>query len=269
MLKTVVLLFLLTTACLGERIVTLGPAVTNQLMLLGVGDEIVGKTDYCAEEAGKKGEVISVGSLLSFSVESILLLNPTTVFASGLTPEGLKKKMRSVGLKLVIVDDPASYTELCNNFRNISKALNKESVADSILLECDSVYRALKANSAEKKHKRIFFQLGTKPLYSVVKNSLGDELISLIGGVNVFNEAQSGIVSRESIVLSDPEVIFISQMGKMAEKEKETWNSFDHLSAVKNGSVFLVDAYAVGSPTPVSFLETVATFSKMIDSSYE
>lgn len=266
MLKAFLLLFLLAIFCFGERIVTLGPAVTNQLLLIGSGDDIVGKTDYCPAEAGAENSAVSVGSLLSLSLETVISLKPTIVFASGLTPEPFKEKIRSIGLKLVVIDDPASYSALCENFRTIGKALQKSDVADSILNNCDSLYADAKKRVKGIKSRRVFFQLGTKPLYSVVKNSLGDELITLIGGTNVFTDAVSGEVSREAILIADPEVILISQMGKTAEKERNTWLSFPQLTAAKKSAVFLVDAYAVGSPTPVSFLETVTEFSKLIDS---
>lgn len=252
-----------------ERIVTLGPAVTTQLLLLGSGDDIVGKTSYCDKTAGISGEVITVGSLLSLSLESIVALNPTIVFASGLTPEPFKAKLQKFGLNVVSFDDPKSYQHLSDNFKTIANELGKKTFADSILSVCEKKYSELHNELVDIPMKRLFFQLGNNPLYSVVKGSLGDELITLVGGENVFKLTKSGEVSREAILKKDPEVILISRMGKMSELEVSKWQSYKSMSAAKNSAIYLVDSYAVGSPTPVSFLHTVEEFRSLIHSAVQ
>ncbi len=260
-IKNVLLCLMISVVLLwAERIVTLGPAVTNQILLLGSGDEIVGKTSYCDSTAGIPGEVSVVGSLLSLSLESVAALKPTVIFASGLTPEPIKNKFKTMGFKLISIDDPKSFDHLCDNFKTIAEVLDKNETADSILTEVNLKYSTLYRSVKGRKAKRLFFELGVKPVYSVVKGSLGDELITLIGGENIFSLTRSGEVSREAVLKSDPEVILISAMGDMSESEVQRWKTFPTLSAVKNDAVFIVDAYAVGSPTPVSFLETVEQF---------
>ncbi len=262
--KIVFCILLFVISLWAERIVTLGPAVTNQILLLNSGDDIVGKTSYCDSTAGTPTEVKVVGSLLSLSLESIAALKPTVIFASGLTPEPLKKKLSTLGFEVVTVLDVSSYSALCDNLRLIAKTLNKTELADSILTVSFKKYEALQEDVEKLTPKKLFFELGGKPLYSVIKGSLGDELITLIGGENIFNLTISGEVSRESVLKHDPEVILISGMGEISVQEKVMWESFHSLSAVKNNSVHIVDAYAVGSPTPVSFLETIEEFRTLV-----
>lgn len=263
-IKLLLCVLFLAVSLWAERIVTLGPAVTNQILLLGSGSDIVGKTSYCDKSAGKPGEVVVVGSLLSLSLESIIALKPTVIFASGLTPEPFKEKLRKLGVKVVSYEDPKSYQHLCDNFKSIGHELNRNATADSILAQCNIKYSEFQREGDTAASKRLFFQLGTNPLYSVVKGSLGDELISLIGGENVFTETRSGEVSREAVLKQDPEIILISRMEKMSELEQAKWFSYKSLTAARNQSIYIVDSYAVGSPTPVSFLETVEEFRSLI-----
>ncbi len=93
---------------------------------------------------------------------------------------------------------------------------------------------------------------------------MGDELISLIGGDNIFDLRTSGEVSRESVVQNNPEVILISDMGIAALDEKEKWLSFTTLAASEDQNIHVIDAYKIGSPTVVSFLETVVEIREII-----
>lgn len=263
-IRLVLCILFLVISLWAERIVTLGPAVTNQILLLGSGNDIVGKTAYCDKSAGIPGEVVVVGSLLSLSLESIIALKPTTVFASGLTPVPFREKLRTLGVKVVSIEDPSSYKHLCDNFRSVARELGKSEEADSILSLCSEKYAEFRMDIDSVSPKRLFFQLGNNPLYSVVKGSLGDELITLIGGENVFTETKSGEVSREAVLKTDPEIILISRMGKMSDAEFAKWMSYKTVTAVENRAVYLVDSYAVGSPTPVSFLRTVEEFRSLI-----
>ncbi len=248
----------------GERIVTLGPAVTNQLMLLGVDDEIVGKTSYCDSAAGVEGEVVEVGSLLTLSLETIVSLNPSIVFASGLTPKVIQNKLVQFGITVVEIEDPESYEALCENFQEIGATIGKVESADFILADSKMKYSMLVADLAIVTPKRTFIELASQPLYSIIKGSLGDELITLIGGENIFDLTTSGEVSREAVINKDPEIILISDMGIAAEEEKEEWLSFETLSATKTERIFIIDSYKIGSPTVVSFLETVEEIRSLI-----
>ncbi len=152
-----------------ERIVTLGPAVTNQLLLLGIDDEIVGKTSYCDSSAGSPDEVVEVGSLLTLSLESIVSLNPSIVFASGLTPPAVQNKLTQFGIAVIEIEDPSSYEMLCQNFSTIGKAVGKTEVADSILEQSLVIHAQLMSDLETVQSKRVFIELASKPLYTIVK----------------------------------------------------------------------------------------------------
>jgi len=268
-LLTSILVLLFSLSVLGnesgeERIVTLGPAVTNQILLLGSGDEIVGKTSYCDSSAGINGEVVEVGTLLALSLESIVSLSPTIVFASGLTPQRVQNTLRQLGITVIEIEDPKSYSVLCDNFQTIGTAIGKEDLADSIITVSQTKYNELAADLEIDKAKRTFVELGSHPLYSIVKGSLGDELITLIGGKNIFNLTTSGEVSRESVIRLDPEVILITDMGISAREEKDKWQSFTTLAAAKENHIHVIDSYKIGSPTVVTFLETVIEIRTLI-----
>ena len=266
LVRVTLLQLLVVTLLLGAapiRVVTLGPAITNQILLLGESDLIMGKTTYCPKEAGIKGEVQVIGSLLSLSVESIVALKPTVVFASGLTPQKVVEQLKLLNISVYCFNDPSSFDELKANFKTIGYALKDTIKSDSILKVADSLYIKLKS-SIPSPTKRVFFQLGSKPLYTMIKNSLGDELITLIGGENIFNLKHSGAVSRESVLLKNPEIIIISGMENSTEDQKNEWLKFSDITAVTSNAIISVNPYDIGSPTPISFIKTVLELRAVI-----
>ena len=72
-----------------SRLVSLAPGITETLFLLGLGDQVVGVTDSCEypPEAKRKPRV---GSTLSPSVETILMLKPDLVLGS---PQANRREM--------------------------------------------------------------------------------------------------------------------------------------------------------------------------------
>lgn len=262
--RSLFLFFLLFANLHAMRIVSLGPAVTNQLLLLDAGPQIVGKSIYCDKSAGIPDEVKTVGNMLNINVETVAMQKPDIIFASGLTPEGIIKKLRSVHLEVIVIDDPSNFDMLCDNFVTIGTAINKKEQAEEIVHSAKEEF--LKLEQSLGTPRKVFFELGSKPLFSVTKGTLGDQLIELCGGVNIFDLKGSGVVNREEVLLKDPEVIFISEMGEASIKEKARWETFSQLSATKNNAVYVVDAYSIGSPTPRSFIQTVKEYRALISS---
>jgi len=58
-------------------------------------------------------------------------------------------------------------------------------------------------------------------------------------------------------------------MGILADKEKEIWKKYENLNAVKNNRIYIIDAYKLCSPTPVSFVETLEELVNILHFNYE
>lgn len=61
-------------------------------------------------------------------------------------------------------------------------------------------------------------------------------------------------ISREGVLKMDPDAILLVTMGNVSQKEKEYWQKFKGLKAVKNNRIYIIDADKACRPTPVSFL---------------
>ena len=256
MKKTFFVILFLISFVFAQRIVSLAPPVTNQMLALGVDNLLIGKTAYCPKNAGDNLQII--GDVINISGESVLALNPDFVLAGGLTNKNLLERLQNSGVEVFVIPDPKNYEELRENFRNIAEICGVLSKADSILAEIDEKYsQILEENRKLTNRRKIFIQLSTNPIYTIMKNTLGNEIIEASGGVNAFDLLGGAVVSREAVIAANPDLILVANMERLSEKEVARWKKFRNLSAVRNNAVFIFDGYAIGSPTPVSFIETI------------
>ena len=234
-----------------QRIVSLAPSATNQLVALGVDSLLVGKTSFCS---GKNTKII--GDVINISGESIMALNPDIVLAGGLTGKSLVEKLRKSNVNVFVMPDPRNYMELSQNFRNIAEIIGVSQKADSILSLVDAEYSRIK-NETIQFTPNIFIQLSVNPIYTIMNNTLGNEIITAAGAINAFDLDRGAVVSRESVVAANPDIIIIADMENLSKKEVDKWNKFKNISAVRNNAVYVFDGYEIGSATPLSFIETV------------
>ena len=260
-----------------NRIISLGPTLTEQLYLLNVGDKVIGNTIYCKipEDAKNKEKV---GTVIEQDLEKILTLKPDLVIASSLTNPKTVKKLNNLGIKVVRFRYAKSFNEICDQFLELGKVIGKGKEAKKIIKDVKYKVGLLKKktivrNSAklvpaglpsnvsigglkQGARQKVFVQIGAKPLFTAIKDSFINDFIEFAGGINIAN-TKTGLYSREEVVAQNPDVIIITTMGIVGDNEKKIWKKYKTINAVKNNRIYIVDSYKLCSPTPVSFAETL------------
>lgn len=243
-----------------ERIVSLGPAITENIFLLGEGDKIVGNTIYCTRPEKAK-YIEKVGNVIDVDVEKIYSLKPDIIFATNLTNIKDVNKLKQLGLKVEIFSYPLNFEQLCNDFIKLGKIIGKEKKANEIIEKV--IIELKKIKIKDQKRKKILVQVGSKPLWVAGSDSFVNDMIIFAGGVNAI-KGKGGIYSIEEIIKINPDVIIITTMGIDSEEEKKMWQRYKMIEAVKRNSIFIVDSDKICSPTPLSFVETVKELYNLI-----
>ncbi|MEA2013119.1 MAG: ABC transporter substrate-binding protein [Verrucomicrobiota bacterium] len=245
-----------------KRIISLAPAVTEELFLLDAGDEVVGVSSYCKQPIETQQKKI-VGTIITADIEKILTLKPDILIITPLFPIKLKEKLKSLRIKTKTSRNPKNYEELCKNFLFVADLVGKREKAQKMLSEVQKKLNKLKKKTKTGKKEKIFIQLGAKPIYTIIHESYFTDLINFAGGINsVPLDYKGAYYSRERVLVDNPDHIFIMDMGKIGENEKNIWQKFKIITAVKNSSIHIVDSSKIGSTTPFSFLEMVKFFSE-------
>ena len=241
---------------LPQRIVSLVPALTEELYLLGVGPRIVGVTTYCQRpiEAQQKEKV---GTVVDVNVEQIINLRPDLVVASPLLNHKQIHKLRDVGVRVEIFQPPQDYKDLGDGFLELSRLVGKEGVAREIIKHAEGELTIIKGKVKGLSKPRVFIQIGAKPLFTAGGDSFIDDVVTFAGGINIAGDVKTSAYSREEVIRRNPDIILIVTMGIAGEKEKAAWLRYKTLNAVKNRRIYMVESYRFCSPTPLSFIETV------------
>lgn len=240
-----------------SRIISLGPVITEELFLLGAGDNVVGVTIHCIKP-DKAKDIERVGDLTDINIEKVLQLNPDIVLATSLTDPKEIKVLEKYNIKVISFPYYESFPDICNQFIQLGTIVGKKEKAEKIVLEKEKEIKSLVAKTRDLSHPSVFIQIGAKPLFTVTGKTFINDFIMFAGGENVTADLTgTGIYSREEVLRQNPDIIIISAMGIVGEAEKEKWEELGIISAVKNNRIYVMDPYKLCSPTPVSFVETL------------
>lgn len=244
------------------KIVSLSPANTEILFALGVGDKVVGRTDYCnyPEEAAK---VETIGDYNNPNVEKIISLAPDVVLAGDLISDDIRSQIEATGAK-VLTYTPMSVDAVESTIINTGKIVNANDKAKEITDSMTKKYDEIKEKAAAANpQKSVFIDIGD--YYSAGDNSLLGNMLKDINAKNIASDAGTDWpqLSVEQIIAKNPDV-YVSFFTKPEDIKKVP--GFDQVSAVKNDAIVYYEMLSPDSdliqrpgPRIVDGLELLAT----------
>lgn len=254
------------TPAIPQRVISMAPNLTEMVYDIGAEEQLVGVTDFCKFPPAAKSK-IKVGGWINPNYEKILSLKPDLVLAlqfHGQAVENLKK------LKVpLLVLDCQTVQDILNAYDVLGKKLGHEKDAKR---GKEAIQRRLaKAEELAKKHKlvNVLFVIGHSPgtldqLYGVGPRNFVDEMVTLMGGVNILADAKEPypLISKEQLIKRDPDVIIdsipSSEMNpKQLKEERESWKKFSLLKAVRENHVYTLtrDDFLIPGPTMAGLAE--------------
>jgi len=246
-----------------QRIISLGPSLTEELFLLGVQDKIVGVTTYCQRPPEVKAKK-KVGTVVEVNVERIMSLKPDLVLATSLTNPKQAKKLKSLGIRVVNFPEAGNFSQICERFLELAKMVGREKEARDIIEKAKSRVGSVRQKAKGLPKPKVFIQVGARPLVTVTVDSFIHSLIEFAGGINIVSGAKSGLYSREEVLKQNPEVIIIVTMGIVGEEEKGVWERYKTLQAAKKKRVCIIGSDKVCSPTPISFVDVLEEMFELL-----
>ena len=248
-----------------QRIISLGPAITEELYILGAEANLVGCTVYC-QRPPKAREKEKVGTVMEVNLEKIVALEPDLVLATSLTKAEAGEKLKSLGIKVITFSTPKSFEEICQNFLALGRIVGKEKEAEEIVNIAKKRVDFVKKRVKGLQKPEVFIQVGARPLVAVTRDSFVNDFIKFAGGINSIQSPERTQIrySRERVLEDNPDVIIIVTMGINGEEETKTWQKFKTLNAVKNNEIYIIDPDRITSPTPLIFAETLEKIAKIL-----
>lgn len=240
------------------RILSLSPNLTEILFALGLGDEVVGVTDYCRHPAGAL-EKPKVGALLNPNLEKMFALEPNLVVL--LPAHGdIGDRMAGRGLRaLVLPNDTVG--DIFASIDSIGRATGTEDGARVLVDSLRGVLDDVAADPPDRVRRAMIVVSRTegsvKDVFVAGPGTYLDELIRRAGGENVFGRSAARYPepSVEEILHKNPEVIIeIRPQGDDAAAEtrlaRAAWGTLPGLLAVERGNVFVLTGDHLAVPGP-------------------
>lgn len=248
------------------RVVSLSPVITENLFLLGLGEQLVGNTTYCNRPAAAQ-KIAKVGSVMEINIEKIVRLRPDLILVSNLTPLSYVEQFNKLGLRTEYFPQTTSFAEICDQFVGLGRVLGREKEAQEIVRTAQEQVDEIHAQVQTLPKQGVFLQVGADPLFSSMKDSFTNEYILFGGGENIAEGMRFGSLSTEHVLALAPDVIIIAVMGSesgVGAQEKKKWERYTTLKAVKAGRVHVLDADDVCSPSPLTFARVLETMAYLI-----
>ena len=261
---TLLVLFIMCIATLSaqqyKRIISLAPSITESLYHLGAQDRLVGRTSYCV--VADNDDIPIVASAITLNMEMAISMKPDLVLVLELTDPKDIETLRKFGIEVKMFKTPKSYKEITQQFLQLANTVGKTAVAKEIITKSDERIKEIQAHHRNKPSSKVFFQIGSNPLFTVLPNTYMNDYITILGGTNIANTLSKGIIGREFVVANNPDYIFICTMGVATEQETKLWKSYTSINAVKNQRLFTVHADIACQPTPITFVQTLEVMHK-------
>ena len=244
-----------------QRIVSLAPSNTEILFALGLGDKVVGVTDWC-DYPPEALEREKVGSYDTPDIEKIVALNPDLILVAYGTTMDVINNLVGLGLTVFGIKS-TDLDDVLNDIKTIGEITDKELEAYALTSEMASKIEAVTNQTEELEERpRVFYIVWHDPLWTAGSGTFIHELIEKGGGVNICgNLTGYPIISIEEVIAYNPEVIVTSSWPGVYEwAMNET--ALNVTYARQNDRLYMCDDNLVQRPGPrlVEGLEWFAYF---------
>jgi len=237
-----------------QRIVSLAPSNTEILFALGLGDKVVGVTNFCDYPEEAKA-IEKVGDAMSMNVEKIISLSPDLILAIEGMPE-VAAKLEEVGMPLVVLQ-PTDLQSIYETIELVGRATGADEAAEALLASMRQRVDAIGAKMASiEARPKVFYELdatdAAKP-YTPGSGTWHDAFIELAGGVNIAGNLDMTWVqfSTEEIIAQDPDLIVLGDANYgVSAADVAQRPGWDVISAVKHGAIYPIDDNLISRPGP-------------------
>jgi iron complex transport system substrate-binding protein len=244
-----------------QRIISLAPANTEILYALGLGDRVVGVTEYCnyPPEAAEKPKV---GGFSDVDLEQVVGLEPDLVLATSLHTSEVVPALQERGVPVFVVD-PQTVLGVLETIRTIGHITGKDQAAGALTSQMQEGINAVQETIKDAPRPRVFWELGPE-LYTAGPGSFLNDLIVMAGGENVAADAESPWpqLSLEAIVLKDPAIVVLADHNYGETAETVTLRpGWGNITAVREGRIVELtddDIFSRPGPRIVEGLEFLA-----------
>jgi len=151
-------------------------------------------------------------------------------------------------------------------FLELGRIIGDGQRAAEIILAARKRVNAVKSRVLRLAKLSLFWELGTKPVFTACRASFINDFLEIAGGRNVFFDlgTRYSQVSREEVVRRNPDIIIIAAPNEAMTAEKQHWGKFPAMNAVKYKKIFILEDRLYTEPSPLAFAQAVENIAEII-----
>ena len=259
-----------------SRIVSLAPNITEILFALGLGEKVLGVTNYCTHppEAAAKEKI---GNYADPNCERIVTLRPDLVVLSA-EHEKQRLYLERFGIRTLPLDC-STIAGVCSSFAAIGRVCGAPEAADSMVRLFGNALAPARTHDGSA--PKILFCVGRDApgagritgVYAAGKATFYHDLIKAAGGRNAFPDSFPAYpkLSAEGILALAPDIIIdvAPAMESCAcSLLVRDWQAMTRVPAVAEGMIYCMEGAYATVPGP-RLLLLLRDLERMIDKLYQ
>jgi iron complex transport system substrate-binding protein len=251
-----------------SRIVCLSDEAVELIYLLGEQDRIVGVSGFSKRPAAVRSKP-KVSTFCNANFDAIARLEPDLLITYSDVQADITREASLRGLT-VLNCNQRSLTEIFSTIAMLSRILGKATEGDDLIATYKAGLQRISETAADfSHHPRVFFEEWNDPLISGIE--WVEELIEIAGGEPIFPElrahrrAQDRVVTWNSVIERNPDVIFASWCGMKVKKEEILSRpDADQINAVRTGQIHEIPSSLILQPGPAAITEGVGLLHTLL-----
>jgi iron complex transport system substrate-binding protein len=214
------------------------------LQALDVAERVVGVGDFVTEPESMTS-LPRVGAYNAPSIERVIELRADLYLSTASQAAApAHRRLEALGVSVAALDT-STFDGVFASLAQLGRLLDRDERAQEVETEMRRRLAAIRATASSLPPRKVLFVVGRDPLFVAGPGSHIDEMIALVGGVNVIDDVPLPYnrVSMEAALERLPEVIIdTSDNGPAVQRGRYAgnWARWDFLPAVQTKRVYQV-----------------------------
>lgn len=244
------------------RVISLAPSMTETLIALGLGERLIGISDYCPAVAATAGHAapVRLGGLNNLNVESVLELHPDLFMT---VEQGTERNLVALADRGIPIfsRDPESIDAVFESIEAIGDRFDVGPRARELTTALRArLAQIAVAAASHGARPRVYVEVDHPPPFTIGRHSFVRDALVAAGADNLFDDLERAYptVDPEAVVTRDPDWILVLHPLDLPFAQRA---GFAAMRAVRSGRVITDldrDALLHSSPRLVDGIEALA-----------
>ena len=224
-----------------QRIVSISPAITEVMFLVGAQDKLVGVSDFCNYPPDTE-KITKIGGMHNINFEQLLSLHPDVVLIGSMISQKDVDAIEKMGIPVICIVEESSLEGMAEMMEVVGKITQCEGKGNAEAAKWRERIAELRGNAPNPADRKCVYYVvgfGDGGDFTAPKNTHIQEIIELAGGRNAGDSLTGWNISREYLFKVNPDIIVVRREDRDAFVSRHPYTQLD---AVKNGKVYPIES---------------------------